>query len=212
MLKKLTFVLVAILYVFCTSVSAAHADTLKYGDLVNVVRYNLDSGAMYMDTYKDGCDGNDLCVSLSSSDNRDQNSGIWKITYAGINNKNEGDSVMNQDAIHLENQYNKGNGGFLDTKNWDSDLDNHYLHVSTATSSNRDQNSGSWIIQLASGEITENETFRLLNGYQNYTGGHLKAPVNTGCHNDDYCVETTKNQQQDDSTFWYFVKNSGSVS
>ncbi|NEP35752.1 hypothetical protein [Moorena sp. SIO3B2] len=209
MLKKLTFVLVAILYVFCTSVSAAHADTLKYGDLVNVVRNNLDSDWKYMDTYKSDCDANYLCVSLYDDNNRDTNSGIWKITYAGINNKNEGDSVMNQDAIHLQNQY-QGDGGFLDTKKWESEDDKTELHVSTAKSSNRDDNSGSWIIQLASGEITENETFRLLNGYQNYTGGHLKAPVNTGCHNDDHCVETTKNQQQDDSTFWYFVKNSGS--
>ena len=49
---------------------------------------------MYLDTRGAGCEGNALCVSASSSRNRDGGSGWWKI----VSNSNKVGTVMYGDV------------------------------------------------------------------------------------------------------------------
>lgn len=153
----------------------------------------------YLDTRNSGCEGNFLCVSTSTSFDRDNGSGTWEIISKS--GKKTGEPVLANDLIYLINRWN-GDGGFLDTCG--SGCDGNHLCVSTAHSKDRDHGSGTWrIISDSSGpEVYEDETVHLLNGYNNFNGGFLDTCV-SGCESNLLCVSTTLYWSRDQmSTLW----------
>jgi hypothetical protein len=123
------------------------------------------------------------------------------------------------DVIHLQNGWNNYKGGFLDTKGFQKDFEKtgNYLCVSTATKSDRDGGSGSWVITSASGKpngspVLFNDDIYLLNKWQN-NGGYLdtkgfqKDFEKTGNH---LCVSTAKVSKRDGgSGTWKILSKSG---
>ena len=93
--------------------------------------------------------GNHLCVSTAKESNRDAGSGTWKILSA--NGSPAGAPVMGDSEIHLQNGWNRFQGGYLDTRGYQRDYakTGNWLCVSTATSSNRDGGSGTWKVKKA---------------------------------------------------------------
>ncbi len=173
--------------------------SLRYGK-----RYRIQNGygnwaGGYLDTRGAGCEGNLYCVSTATSFDRDSGSGTWIILSA--TGKTEGQPVLNNDQIYLVNQYG-GKGGYLDTRGAGCE-DNLYC-VSTATSNNRDSGSGTWriITDSAGGEVQEDESVHLLNGYGDWKGGFLDTR-GAGCEDNLYCVSTSVNWNRDGgSTHW----------
>lgn len=173
---------------------------LTYGTLYRIQNgYDVWTGG-YLDTRGSGCADNFLCVSTSTSFDRDAGSGTWKILSA--TGKKPGEPVLANDVVFLTNQY-KGNGGYLDTRNAGQ---GSHLSVSTADSSNKDNGSGTWrVFTNSSGEIVvEDETVHLLNGYDDFTGGFLDTK-GAGCQGNHLCVSTSENWNRDTgSTHWRF--------
>lgn len=115
-----------------TSEPEADVARIQYGEVINIVnQYSL----MYLDTRGAGCEGNALCVSASSSRNRDGGSGWWKI----VSNSNKVGTVMYGDMVHLLNEYSPV---YLDTRG--AGCEGNELCVSGAKSSSRDGGSGTW--------------------------------------------------------------------
>ncbi|HLP45781.1 MAG TPA: hypothetical protein VK469_07545 [Candidatus Kapabacteria bacterium] len=195
--------------------SQAEATTnrpLKYGDMVHILNgYNNWNGG-YLDTCNTGCQGNFLCVDTYHIYDRAQGSGTWKILSAV--GKREGDYVLPCDNIYLLNQYpyyTTGNGGYLDTRG--TGCQGNYLCVSTATSNNRDNGSGTWKIipdrihlnpdsccYIYSGQVVH-----LLNGYNGFLGGFLDTRGSLGGGN--YNVSTCEgwNRDKENTSCWQML-------
>ncbi|NEO77850.1 hypothetical protein [Moorena sp. SIO4G3] len=205
MLKKLTFVLVAILCVFCTSVSAAHADdthdTIKYGNRYHIENLYQWTNGGYLDTKK-YCEFG-LCVSTSTSSNRDQGSGTWIITSA--NGKANGTDVVSGDVVYLYNGYKNNTGGYL-YDNEGSKLLNPA--VSTLYSSQE------YLID----DYQETIKWKLTNGgggpIKEFDSLHIESTqrglyLDTngyGCDGNHLCVLFTDEYDRDqESTIWRFI-------
>jgi hypothetical protein len=94
--------------------------------------------------------GNHLCVSTAKVKNRDIGSGTWKIVSA--HGKTNGENLEHFDDIHLQNGWNRYNGGFLDTRGYQEEFEKtgNHLCVSTATVKDRENSgSGTWKVFLA---------------------------------------------------------------
>ncbi|MEZ4935748.1 MAG: hypothetical protein R2788_26885 [Saprospiraceae bacterium] len=93
--------------------------------------------------------GNHLCVSTATSNNRDAGSGTWRILSS--TRKGAGTPVTEGTEIHLQNGWNKYQGGYLDTRGYQKDFEKtgNHLCVSTATNNNRDAGSGTWKVKIA---------------------------------------------------------------
>jgi len=123
------------------------------------------------------------------------------------------------DIIHLQNGWNYYRGGYLDTRGYQKDYakTGNYLCVSTAVTSNRDHNSGSWKVMSASGKqdgtpVLVNDDVYLLNqwngdgGYLD-TRGYQKDYAKTGNY---LCVSTAKNSNRDaGSGTWRILSATG---
>jgi hypothetical protein len=185
---------------------------LKYGDMVHILNgYNNWNGG-YLDTCNTGCQGNFLCVDTYHIYDRAQGSGTWKIQSA--NGKKDGEYVLPCDNIYLLNQYpyyTTGNGGYLDTRG--TGCQGNYLCVSTATSNNRDNGSGTWKIipdrihlnpdsccYIYSGQVVH-----LLNGYNGFLGGFLDTRGSLGGGN--YNVSTCEgwNRDKENTSCWQLL-------
>jgi hypothetical protein len=179
------------------------SEALVYGRIYTIQNgYNSWQGG-YLDTRGRGCADNKLCVSTADSSNRDSGSGHWKIS---ARDKRDGDPVLINDVFYLQNQYSSG-GGYLDTRG--RGCQDNLLCVSTADSSNRDTQSGSWKIFLdtgSSGVVHEQDAVHILNGYSNWQGGFLDTR-GSGCADNKLCVSTCGTFNRDNgSTLWRFSR------
>jgi len=93
--------------------------------------------------------GNHLCVSTATVANRDSGSGTWRVTSA--TGKAAGTPVYGNSSVHLQNGWNRFQGGYLDTRGYQRDFEKtgNLLCVSTATVANRDGGSGIWKMTVA---------------------------------------------------------------
>jgi ribosomal protein S27E len=158
-------------------------------------------GGGFLDTRGSGCQDNKLCVSTNKDTPwRDGRSGIWKIISA--NSKAAGEPVKANDTIHLQNLY-INDGTFLDTRG--GGCSNNLLCVSAATTPNRDNGSGTWIIipaETIDGTIPEAAPVRFLNGFNQFSGGFLDTR-GAGCDGNFLCVSTSATFNRDGmSTLW----------
>lgn len=190
------------------SIAISAPEPLKYGDNIYILNGYDNWNGGYLDTRGSGCEGNYLCVSTAWGYDRDGGSGTWKIMSAA--GKQNGQPVMALDDIYLLNQWH-GNGGYLDTRG--GGCEGNQLCVSTSTSSNRDNGSGTWKIipesLLNNGVIYTDQVVRFLNGYSDFKGGFLDTR-GSGCEGNRYCVSTYLGWNRDGrSTSWkiYINKN-----
>ena len=178
------------------SAPAAATTGLTYGSTYRLENAWSNWGGGYLDTRGAGCDGGLLCVSSSTSTNRDSGSGSWVIVSA--TGKALGATVMSGDLVHLVNRYpytSAGSeptgglathGGFLDTRN--AGCEGNHLCVSTSPSHDRaGAGTATWRI-VADG--TPAGTFRLQNAYANFSGGYLDTN-SSGCEGNHLCVSTS---------------------
>jgi hypothetical protein len=189
--------------------SSARAADLVYGKVYHVQNGYANWGGGYLDTRAAGCQGNVYCVSTASSTSRDDGSGSWAIKSA--TGKADGTPVSGNDQIYLLNQY--GNKTYLDTR--DSGCQSNDLCVSTASGSNRDSNSGSWLVikgDWGSGPVAENDVVHLLNGYAGWAGGYLDTRA-SGCQGNVLCVSTSTSYNRDSgSGTWRFAGDTPAAS
>ncbi len=193
------------------------AQTLNYGDVIHLQNgWNKYSGG-FLDTrgYQKDFEktGNHLCVSTAISEDRDNGSGTWKVISAS--GKAIGSPVLTGDNIHLLNQWNNENGGYLDTRGYQKDFarTGNHLCVSTAISENRDNGSGTWKISSigkANGTpVSDNLEIQLKNGWNKFSGGFLdtrgyqKDYAQTGNH---LCVSTAISENRDNGSGTWKVK------
>lgn len=207
--------LLSLALVVMTLLSNLYAQDLNYGDVIHLQnKWSNNYSGGFLDTrgYQKDFEktGNYLCVSTATSSNRADGSGSWKVISAS--GKAEGTSVRVGDIVHLQNQWNNGNGGFLDTRGYQKDFEKtgNFLCVSTSKSDNRDSGSGTWKISSpgkANGSsISSNSDIQLQNGWNRFGGGYLdtrgyqKDFEKTGNH---LCVSTaTSSNRADGSGTW----------
>jgi hypothetical protein len=191
-----------------TLINSANAADLVYGKVYQAQNGYANWAGGYLDVNGAGCQGNVYCVSTASSSNRDHGSGSWVIKSA--TGKADGTPVNGNDQIYLVNQYSTPT--YLDVDG--SGCQGNLLCVSTATNSNRDQHSGTWLIikdQWGTGPIAEQSTVRLLNGYADWSGGYLDVN-GAGCQGNLLCVSTARNFNRDSgSTTWRFAGATGTA-
>lgn len=179
-------------------------ESLFYGRTYRLQNgYNNWKGG-YLDTRGAGCDSNVYCVSTASTFDRDSGSGTWLILSG--NGKANGQAVLPGDDVYLVNQY--GSKAYLDTRN--SGCNDNALCVSVASSSNRDNGSGTWKLLPNTGTstaITEGQSIHLLNGYQHFGGGFLDTR-GAGCQSNLYCVSTSNmwNRDLEGTNDWKFFQ------
>jgi Common central domain of tyrosinase len=99
----------------------------------------------YLDVNGAGCQGNLLCVSTSSSSNRDLHSGTWLI----IKDQWGTGPIAEQSTIRLMNGYADWGGGYLDVNG--AGCQGNVYCVSTARNFNRDIGSTTWRLAAAAG-------------------------------------------------------------
>lgn len=139
-----------------TLIDSAGAADLMYGTVYNIQNGYANWTGGYLDVDGTGCQGNVYCVSTASSPNRDQGSGSWMIQSA--TGKAAGTPVNGNDQIYLVSQYGTS-PTYLDTNG--SGCQGNLLCVSTASTFNRSQHSGTWLIikdQWGTGPIAEQST------------------------------------------------------
>ena len=123
------------------------------GDNIQLLNMWNKSQGGYLDTrgYQKDYEktGNLLCVSTATTKNRDGGSGTWKVLSAS--GKADGTPVMNNLEIQLRNEWNNGQGGYLDTRGYQKDYakTGNLLCVSTSSTPNRDGGSGIWKVKIA---------------------------------------------------------------
>jgi allophanate hydrolase subunit 2 len=124
------------------------------------------------------------------------------------------------DVIHLQNGWNKDNGGYLDVRGYQKDFEKtlNYLCVSTAISNDRDNGSGSWRVISTTGKangtpVLAGDNIHLLNQWSNENGGYLdvwgyqKDFEETGNH---LCVSTALLKNRDNgSGSWRIISTTG---
>lgn len=177
-------------------------DPLRYGSIYSIINQWGEGNGGYLDTRGSGCEDNYLCVSTSESPDRlSEHSAYWKI-LSGVG-KNDGDIVEGGDLIHLQNQYNEGNGGYLDTRG--SGCEDNYLCVSTAYGKDRDQKSGLWrIVTYKNAPVRQDEDVYLHDEYRG-NGGYLDTRGG-GCEDNLLCVSTNQHYDRESGTSkWKFV-------
>lgn len=110
----------------------------------------------------------------------------------------------------IQNGYGGWKGGYLDTRG--EGCEDNYLCVSTATSFDRDNGSGTWQILSATGKaegepVLANDLIYLLNKYQD-DGGYLDTR-GEGCESNLLCVSTAKTSNRDQgSGTWRIITDS----
>ncbi|MXN92346.1 hypothetical protein GR160_14045 [Flavobacterium sp. Sd200] len=188
---------------------------IKYGDIIYLQNGWNNYAGGFLDTrgYQKDFEktGNHLCVSTALSENRDKGSGSWKVLSAS--GKAIGTNVLIGDDVYLVNQWNNGNGGYLDTRGYQKDFEKtgNHLCVSTATSQNRDSGSGTWkIIGKNNGTpLKDSSEVYLKNGWNKFNGGYLdtrgyqKDFEKTGNH---LCVSTAISENRDKGSGTWKIK------
>jgi hypothetical protein len=114
----------------------ADGSPVLYGDRVYIENEYYYPSVSYLDTNGAGCNGDDLCVSTSTSETRDGLSGTWTIEGSA----GTGTPVHEYDTLHVKNEY--GQGSFLDTCN--AGCDGNLLCVATSSTYDRDTGSTWW--------------------------------------------------------------------
>jgi hypothetical protein len=186
--------------------SQAHSanQKLRYGQTYKLVNGYDNWQGGYLDTRGRGCSENLLCVSTANNPNRDNGSGSWKI----LSKTGKTGVVESLDDVYLQNQYEQGAGGYLDTRG--RNCSENLLCVSTANNPNRDSGSGTWKIiskYKSSNDLREDQPVQLVNGYGNGQGGYLDTR-GRGCDGNLLCVSTAAGADRDSgSGTWKFIKH-----
>ena len=183
-----------------------HLDPLYYDDVIQLANNSTDT-ELFLDTRGGGCNGNKLCVSASSDNNRDNRSGSWKITSAS--DKSSEDCVAYGDLIHLENQYND-DGGYLDLHGSNC----YFRHcITTANSNTRHATSGTWEILTTEDEnkagcVAPHDTIILENKatWKGEVPAYLSAYGTSDCKSNPRCVNaSTTNTSRNEK--WYIRRS-----
>ena len=126
-------------WVITSATGKAVGSAVKNGDLVRL-KNMFSGGGGYLDVNTRGCTGlgpDGHCVSTSHSDNRDRNSGTWKVIADWWVT-----DITSFTQVRLQNYFNNFNGGYLDV-NGNGCFGN--LHcVATATGPTRHGGSTYW--------------------------------------------------------------------
>jgi hypothetical protein len=170
---------------------------LLYGQICRIKNGYQDWKGGYLDSCGNADCGDNLYeVSTSKSFDRAQGTGSWKIVSA--TGKKDGEPVMANDLIHLQNQY--GEQGYLDTCGNASCGGNLYK-VSVAKTPTRAAGTGTWkIMPEHAGEVQEDEVVHLQNGYDNWNGGFLDTCGHADCGGNLYEVSTSGKWNRDGLT------------
>ncbi|MGW7086691.1 hypothetical protein ACWGH2_24815 [Streptomyces sp. NPDC054871] len=154
------------------------ANELKYGDVIALHNEYTSKDGGFLDIYGNATEaGAKKGISTAATANRDRLSGAWKITSAS--GKADGTEVLSLDIVHLENQFNGGQGGYLDINGRAPATLAGALHsVSTTDSKNRDRSSGSWRVlavksSAQDGKVRVGDIVHLLNDFNDGQGGFL---------------------------------------
>jgi hypothetical protein len=119
----------------------AEGEPVLSGDQVYLQNQHGGPGAGgYLDTRGTKCEGNSLCVSTATSNNRVPGSGTWRIIK-----EDSGGNVQEDDVVHLWNGWSDWGGGFLDTRG--AGCEKNLYCVSTNASWDREKGSTHWRFQ-----------------------------------------------------------------
>lgn len=127
-------------WIISSAKKKAKDDPVLSGDQVYLQNQYSSGAGGYLDTRGKECEGNYLCVSTSTSFDRDSGSGIWRIIK-----DDEGGDVREDDVVHLWNGWREWFGGFLDTRG--KGCDGNLYCVSTCGTWNRVEGSTHWRFQ-----------------------------------------------------------------
>lgn len=182
---------------------------LTLGQAVHLQNSYGGWGGGFLDIAGAGCEGNAYCVSTSATWNRDNGSTFWKF---------EMPMVYGQ-AYNIQNGYAGWQGGYLDTRG--QGCEGNFYCVSTASSPNREYNSGSWKILSADNKpegapVVAGDRVFLVNGYagatagfKSWRGGWLDIH-NGGCEGNAYCASTSVNPNSGPGTgTWKILADNG---
>lgn len=180
---------------------------LLYGQICRIQNGYQNWTGGYLDSCGHAdCDDNLYNVSTSSSFDRAPGTGSWKIVSAATLPKKDNEEVMALDLIYLQNQYEAGTKGYLDTCG-NADCGGNLYEGSVAKTANRATGTGTWkIIPEQSGAVQEDEVVHLQNGYDNWNGGFLDTCGQADCGGNLYKVSTSGkfNRTTDLTTQWKF--------
>jgi hypothetical protein len=121
-----------------SATGAAAGSPVLNGDLIHLQNAYLGNGG-YLDVRGSGCEENLLCVSTSTSSDRDSGSGTWQILAV---NGDIGTPVEGWQEVRFLNGYLNFTGGYLDTRA--SGCEENFLCVSTSATADRDSGSTHW--------------------------------------------------------------------
>ncbi len=184
-----------------------HGAQLTYGSTYYIKNNYAGRAATYLDVRGSGCQGNLLCVSTASSNERDKKgSGSWILMSA--QGKPDRSTVKEGDLVYLANKYpygfwgslvNDAFGGFLDVRG--PNCEGNKLCVSTSISQNRDGMSGTWKVEGRGEKIYLGQGVQLRNQYdQSYLD-----TKKSGCYDNILCVSTSISSNRDNgSGTWSF--------
>ncbi|MDQ1814205.1 hypothetical protein RBA41_12895 [Massilia sp. CCM 9210] len=187
------------------------ADPVVYGQIYHLQNgYTLGPGG-YLDVRASGCNGNTLCVSTATVDNRDQGSGSWMILPADGSMKTKGDQVSPGDFVYLINQYPVKNisgpidgtpGGYLDTRG--QGCQSNRMCVSTSLAKNTSVNSSVW--EIITGDVfLTGQDIHLMNRYVDGASHTYLDIRNNNCNSNLRCVSTSTGWNRDSgSGSWRF--------
>lgn len=177
---------------------ASDEHVLRYGDIYHI--QNQYGTKSYLDTRGAGCQGNIYCVSTAASNNRADNSGLWKIMSA--TGKADGDVVMVNDRVYLQNQY--GTKSYLGTRG--AGCKSNPYCVSTAYLFG---NAIEWIIMSATGkangeQLTSHEPVH----FQNHGFFSFLDTRGASCQSNIYCVSAASSPDRSQlSGTWIMIKH-----
>ncbi|CUI04316.1 hypothetical protein BN2497_3409 [Janthinobacterium sp. CG23_2] len=192
--------------------SSASAVSVLYGQIYHLQNGYANWTGGYLDVRDSGCNGNTLCVSTASSDNRDQGSGNWMILPADGSAKSVGDAVSPGDLVYLINQYpakkdggayEGARGGYLDTR--DKGCESNRLCVSTSLTKNRSADSSVWEIIATPDGVLTGQDIHLMNRYVDGDSHTYLDVRGRRCASNLLCVSTSTGWNRDNgSGSWRF--------
>lgn len=161
------FVIVAQVWAQGGKQAIKNPNEVRYGATYHLLNGYGNWNGGYLDAFGNASYHlNQWDVSTSSSYNRDNGTGIWKILSA--EGKPEGSAVMHGDKIRLYNMY-QNNGGYLDVCSKVS-CEGENFGVMTSRPGDRDgANTSTWMIEAeGSGPIEMNEILHFRTLYNNH--------------------------------------------
>lgn len=191
-----------------------HGPLVRYGQIYHLQNGYQNWAGGYLDTRGGNCEGNALCVSTATLENRDAGSGRWMIVSA--ESKPDGSPVMRGDKVYLKNLYRLGYddmppyglfGGYLDTRG--GGCEGNILCVSTSLTRNTNTNTSVWTVVGERHSLFLGQGIRLRNNYASQSGNTYLDSRGGGCEGNLLCVSTSLSPDRDSGTGWWRFQNDG---